>query len=549
MSFAFDRRKCVFLLSIMTPLFFSCSTLSGKRDRTSGDKKRVILFVWDGLRPDSVTEKDTPNLFRLQQQGSNFSNHHSTFPTLTMVNAQAFATGSFPGKTGYYGNTIYAPHSQTKQEVDGEGQKIDFSQPVFTEDYKILTCLDHPEKNMPLLSTSTLFARAQEEGLVTAAVGKSGPAFLQTQQSHSAVLDSLHVAPASFAEGLQTNGFLTEKKSIQEFTVNDFSNVYLNYVLPVMNPDLSIFWLRDPDHTAHHFGTGSPEFHKALQENDKILGRLLQKLKDLNYDLSTDLMIVSDHGHSNMSSIVNVPDLFAKQFRDLGVRAFDGTKKYKVPKKLASDDVVLAENGGVLYVYAPSHKTSLIAKLAKFFQSNPQFGVVFTSDRYGKIVGTLPLSAVNLENEKGKNPDLIVALNDKETKLVRGFPGTNISVDWDEKLLGLHGSLGRSDVHNTLIATGPSFRDHFTDVLPSANVDVPTTIAHILEIETFQSQGRVLLEGLQNEAEIDDSQIDVREDVITPQLPHKKYKPELYETHLTINGETHTYFDRAIIKK
>jgi len=34
--------------------------------------KKVIVFVWDGLRPDSVTMTDTPNLFALKQAGVEF---------------------------------------------------------------------------------------------------------------------------------------------------------------------------------------------------------------------------------------------------------------------------------------------------------------------------------------------------------------------------------------------------------------------------------------------------------------------------------------------
>src|SRR5260370_42227924 len=71
--------------------------------------KKVIVFVWDGLRPDSVTMADTPNLYAMQQAGVSFSDNHSTYPTFTMMNSAAFATGSFPGTTGFYGNSLYAP--------------------------------------------------------------------------------------------------------------------------------------------------------------------------------------------------------------------------------------------------------------------------------------------------------------------------------------------------------------------------------------------------------------------------------------------------------
>jgi len=31
-----------------------------------------LVFVLDGLRPDSITEQETPNLWRLREEGVNF---------------------------------------------------------------------------------------------------------------------------------------------------------------------------------------------------------------------------------------------------------------------------------------------------------------------------------------------------------------------------------------------------------------------------------------------------------------------------------------------
>ena len=56
---------------------------------------RTIVMVWDGLRPDDVTQADTPNLYAMQQAGVNFSDNHSTYPTFTMMNGSSFATGSY----------------------------------------------------------------------------------------------------------------------------------------------------------------------------------------------------------------------------------------------------------------------------------------------------------------------------------------------------------------------------------------------------------------------------------------------------------------------
>src|SRR5262245_32789186 len=66
----------------------------GGGDMATGPQpsKKVIIFVWDGLRPDSVTQADTPNLYAMKQAGVDFSKNHSTYPTFTMMNGASFAT-------------------------------------------------------------------------------------------------------------------------------------------------------------------------------------------------------------------------------------------------------------------------------------------------------------------------------------------------------------------------------------------------------------------------------------------------------------------------
>src|ERR1700749_4875279 len=68
----------------------------------------VILFVPDGLRASTVDLAPAPTFARLRQQGVNFANSHSLFPTFTTANASAFASGHHLGDTGDFSNTIYA---------------------------------------------------------------------------------------------------------------------------------------------------------------------------------------------------------------------------------------------------------------------------------------------------------------------------------------------------------------------------------------------------------------------------------------------------------
>src|SRR5262249_5244006 len=147
--------------------------------------RRVILFVWDGLRPDLVDETNTPNLAHLRERGSNFKDNHSTYPTFTMMNAASFATGSFPGATGFYGNTAWIPGPTGH---DSAAHEFDFNQPVFTEDYALLTAISSYYENA-LFLVGTLFKSAQDAGKTTVAVGKSGAAFLQDHGRGGLIID------------------------------------------------------------------------------------------------------------------------------------------------------------------------------------------------------------------------------------------------------------------------------------------------------------------------------------------------------------------------
>src|SRR5687768_3340098 len=80
---------------------------SNSKAPATSSQNRVILFIWDGLRPDSVTAENTPNLHQLMKSGVQFLDNHSSYPTFTMINAGSFATGNRAGLTGFYGNKVW----------------------------------------------------------------------------------------------------------------------------------------------------------------------------------------------------------------------------------------------------------------------------------------------------------------------------------------------------------------------------------------------------------------------------------------------------------
>jgi predicted AlkP superfamily pyrophosphatase or phosphodiesterase len=585
--------------------------------------KKVIIFVWDGLRPDSVTPEVTPNLARLREQsGVNFSDHHSVYPTFTMMNAAALATGAYPGRHGFFGNTEYQPGPQGK---NAKGAKVDFNQPFFTEDYAILKDLDtfyNSRDNADLFMVSTLFQQAHKAGLKTAVVGKSGPAFIQDYKQdgkNGVILDENMAYPQSFAQHLQQAGLALPANIVNAYPPNSVTlsanngdptastatvllkdktdsdpravttspfnakneymmKVYLSDILPVNHPDLSLIWFRNPDSTEHTYGPGTPAYRSALADQDKLLGALLSKLDDMHLRDTTDVIVVSDHGHSTVagdpakfplrplmgesdgrgevdlkthadnhsgyavSGDVRTADLLTRAgFAHVydgngclydpilsGIKA-DGTPlyptqidkegkvcgkvgmqytypSYLVPEKLANDSVIVAANGGSDYLYVPSHNSELIAKLVRALQARQQYGAVFVHSRYGNLPGTLSLKDIfnelpaSSKRQSPPNPDIIVSFNFDENGLTaanQSVPGTEYESAQVNR--GMHGSFSPRDVHNTLIASGPDFRQAFVDSYPSGNVDVAPTVAYLLGIQLPDAQGRVLNEALVSE--------------------------------------------------
>src|SRR5689334_13956838 len=97
-------------LHVALILLLAISTLAEDRDSDHPkhqNKRNVIIFVADGLRAGSVNATDAPTMLSLRSKGVFFQNSHSIFPTFTMPNGSAIATGHTQGDTGAVTNSIY----------------------------------------------------------------------------------------------------------------------------------------------------------------------------------------------------------------------------------------------------------------------------------------------------------------------------------------------------------------------------------------------------------------------------------------------------------
>src|SRR5882672_1829362 len=172
--------------------------------------RRVIIFVWDGLRADDVTPENMPNYFALARTGVVFADHHAVYPTFTMMNSASIATGTYPGAHGFYGNVVYAPRASGK---NAKGVEIDFSAPAFIEDFGVVEAVREAYQGR-LTLVPTLLQAAQAKGLTTAAVGKFGAAFIQDHRRGGTILDEDTAIPLAFAKELQNAGYALPRNSV-----------------------------------------------------------------------------------------------------------------------------------------------------------------------------------------------------------------------------------------------------------------------------------------------------------------------------------------------
>ena len=317
--------------------------------------RRVIVFIWDGLRTDDLTPEITPNYLALAESGVVFTDHHAVYPTFTMMNSASIATGAYPGAHGFYGNVVYAPTASGK---NAKGAEIDFSAPAFIEDFGVVEVLREAYQGR-LTLVPTMLQAAQAKGLTTAAIGKFGAAFIQDYARGGIILDEDAAMPLSLAKELQQAGYALPRNSVNAYPTGTLTlaksngdptaalaiarlkdgqtgdpldrsgalsrggftyltDVFLNYILPNKKPDLTIFWSKEPDATSHAYGPGTYNSVDATRMNDEILGRVMAKLRELGWENSTDIIVTQDHNHSTVSGDVSHYPLRAITDRDVG---------------------------------------------------------------------------------------------------------------------------------------------------------------------------------------------------------------------------------------
>jgi hypothetical protein len=118
---------------------------------------------------------------------------------------------------------------------------------------------------------------------------------------------------------------------------------------------------------------------------------------------------------------------------------------------------------------------------------------LFVDQRLGRIAGTLPLDAINLEGA-AVTPHPAIVVNFRSFATGCEMPvlcAAEVADTGLQQGQGMHGSFSRADTMNFMAASGPDFRRGFADDAPVSNADVGRTIAHILKLD-ISVKGRLI---------------------------------------------------------
>ena len=291
-------------LTRLVALFFCLlpATLPGETKPAAGDR-HVVVVVWDGMRPDFVTERNAPTLWKLAREGVTFRRHHSVYPTATNVNGAALATGAYPNRNGLLANREYRPRMHPQKAFDtGEPHVIRKGDDISGGKY---------------LALPTVAEIVRSAGRRTAIAGTKSVAFLHDRQAEwtsAASKSSLTkfaaapMPPGVREETLRLLGpFLTERTS-----TDDQRNAYATRALTEILwrdglPAFSLLWLSDPDLTQHDYSPGADASMAAIRSSDRNLAAVLDAVSKKNARETTDVFVVSDHGFSTIERGIDFP--------------------------------------------------------------------------------------------------------------------------------------------------------------------------------------------------------------------------------------------------
>ncbi len=430
---------------------------------------RVIICVFDGLRPDMVTEAVTPNLMRLAGRGTWFRDARSVFPSMTRVATASIATGAMPRRHGIVGNAFYFPEAIAEHVLD-VSNIADVKRAEQATAGRFLTAPTFADE----------LARAGKR-MATVHTGSIGSTYLINPRARSnrhwtftVFGEDASETPEAIAEVTARFGPLPPRTLPRYAEIDYATDVMIEHVLPNEANAVSLIWYNEPDTSYHYKMIGSADTTSVLSHVDAALGRILSWVGRQPNAERIAVIAASDHGQ--ISSIEEIP------LAELLTSAGHPTLR---PSKRHLDGAVVTYTGGNMgEVRIIEGGTARRDAVARWLAEQPYIGALFSpgrNDVEGCAPGSFAHALVGLDH--ARQPDLVYVLRSSDEHDQHGVPGIcRISGGGIPIGGGMHGGLNRYELNTTLMLRAPGVAVDTIDRRPASITDIAPTVLELLGV-------------------------------------------------------------------
>ena len=259
----------------------------------------VLLISMDGFRYDYLDKANTPNFDQFASEGVRSKALVPVFTSKTFPNHYSIATGMYAEKHGLIANTFFAN---------------DLNQLYSIKDRRAV-------QNGEFYGGEPIWVTAERQGVRSASY--------------------FWVGSEASIQGVQPTYWKKYDQKVS-FTAR-VDTVVSWYNKPTENrPRLVLLYFHEPDWTGHAYGPNSKETINQIEIMDDVLGDIINKTSNLSIFNKLNIIIVSDHGMTelhhdkiiDLSLYTNMKDL---NVTGAGPTVFISSKSKKLLKSTYND--------------------------------------------------------------------------------------------------------------------------------------------------------------------------------------------------------------------
>jgi len=317
------------VLAALVALCFPSLSLPAQGPPTpQAGSRHVVVISVDGmganLLAQAVSMRHVPNLQRLRQHGSFAEGVVGVYPSVTYPSHTTIVTGRLPAEHGIYTNL------SSREPGKNLGDWFWFSSAI-----RVPTLWDEARRNH--LSTGSVLWPVT----AGAAIDRDIPE-IWDPRSPIPVADPLYLGKYA-TPGILFEAFL-QLGAPQPGTDDDVTRAQLaTFMLKKYKPNLLLVHLASLDEAEHQHGPQSADAAATLESEDKLIGKLLDAIKESGTGDSTDVFVVSDHGFLPIENEIAPNVLLVKA----GLLTVDDRGS------ITGGKVATLSNGGSFFIYWP----------------------------------------------------------------------------------------------------------------------------------------------------------------------------------------------------